>query len=210
MFVSDHMSKQVESIELGKSVGEALGIMRAHEFEALPVKDNNGDLAGIITEHDILVRLSENPSSEFLGKVLVDDVMVDNVLSIQDDEIIESAAYYMRKNDYSALPVVNARGKLIGIITQADIYATMVDMMGLTERGTRITLILPDRVGVLADAAAIVKKCGVSIASVATMGFKGGQLAYTVFRIRTIDADPVVQGMVDAGIRVVHVSQVWE
>lgn len=210
MFVSDIMSKNVKSVRENQSPGEVLETMRELGFEAIPVTSSRGNLRGIITEHDLLVKLGENPSQDFLDNGKIQGIMAQDVVTVGQDEIIESACYIMRKHDFSALPVVDEKGNLTGIITQSDIFSIMVDMMGLTEPGTRITLVVPDRVGVLADIASTIKQSGISIASVAALPSRGGSMVQTVFRIRTIDADAVVQNLMESGFRVVHVSQVWE
>lgn len=210
MFVSDIMSKNVKSVRENQSPGEVLETMRELGFEAIPVTSSRGNLRGIITEHDLLVKLGENPSQDFLDNGKIQGIMAQDVVTVGQDEIIESACYIMRKHDFSALPVVDEEGNLTGIITQSDIFSIMVDMMGLTEPGTRITLVVPDRVGVLADIASTIKQSGISIASVAALPSRGGSMVQTVFRIRTIDADAVVQNLMESGFRVVHVSQVWE
>ncbi len=210
MFVSDIMSKNVKSVRENQSPGEVLETMRELGFEAIPVTSSRGNLRGIITEHDLLLKLGENPSQDFLDNGKIQGIMAQDVVTVGQDEIIESACYIMRKHDFSALPVVDDDGNLTGIITQSDIFSIMVDMMGLTEPGTRITLVVPDRVGVLADIASTIKQSGISIASMAALRSRGGSMVQTVFRIRTIDADPVVQNLMESGFRVVHVSQVWE
>ena len=210
MFVSDIMSKNVKSVRENQSPGEVLKTMRELGFEAIPVTSSRGNLRGIITEHDLLLKLGENPSQDFLDNGKIQGIMAQDVVTVGQDEIIESACYIMRKHDFSALPVVDDDGNLTGIITQSDIFSIMVDMMGLTEPGTRITLVVPDRVGVLADIASTIKQSGISIASMAALRSRGGSMVQTVFRIRTIDADPVVQNLMESGFRVVHVSQVWE
>ncbi len=210
MFVSEYMTRRVRGVSPDCSTAEALEVMRGEGFEALPVVTAKGDLAGIVTEHDILVKLSQDPSSEFLGATTVRQVMAPDVVSIGEGEIVESAAYIMKQNDFSALPVVDEEGQLTGIITQADIFGVLVRMMGLTEPGTRITLVIPDRRGMLADIASIIKQHKVSIASVATIAGQSGKMGHAVFRVRTIEADPIVNALVEAGMRVVHVSQIWE
>lgn len=210
MFVSDVMTKNVKSVRMSSTLGEVLQTMRDLGFEAIPVTGSQRELLGIVTEHDLLVKLGENPSREFLEQTKVADIMAKEVVSIGQSEIIESACYLMQKHDFNALPVVDDEDNLSGIVTQTDIFSMMVDMMGLTEPGTRLTLVVPDRMGVLADIARIIKESGVSIASMAALPSRGGSMTQTVFRIRTIDADPVVQNLIQAGFRVVHVSQVWE
>jgi CBS domain-containing protein len=53
----------------------------------------------------------------------VKDVMSKNPVTISPDDSISDAARIMRKNDFNRIPVVDAGGKLVGLIAREDIIA---------------------------------------------------------------------------------------
>lgn len=207
MFVHDRMSKVVQALDKNTTAEKALDTLRQKELEGLPVTEN-GDLVGIITRHDILVALSREPSSDFLQENLVSDIMSSSVLTIEPDEPIEEAAYLMAKENFSLLPVVR-EGRLVGVISEHDIYDTFIEMLGLEEPGSRITMLVPDRIGVIAEITELIKKHDVSIASLATFEAEHGQMGNVVVRLKTIEPREIVEDLREAGFRIQHVSQVW-
>ncbi|MEW6399337.1 MAG: CBS domain-containing protein, partial [Bacillota bacterium] len=137
------------------------------------------------------------------------DVMTREVRAVRPDDVIEEAAWYMSRYDYTALPVVEEDGTLVGIITAHDLFRALVDMLALTAPGTRVTLVVPDRVGILARIAEVVRDAGVSIASVAIFPRDVPGWAEVVLRLKTTEAKDCVDRLVAAGFNVTHVSLVW-
>lgn len=210
VFVKNRMVKDAPHVAPGAQLGQAFGIMDEEDWEALPVVDGDGGLVGVITMEDVVRRIRRERDFAFLDR---EDVaaMTRRGVSVGADDIIEEAAFVMKREGLSALPVVDDAGRAVGVITERMIYGTFIDMMGLRERGTRITLLVEDRLGVLADIAQVIKRNRVSIASLSTfVSPDRPRFAQVVVRIRTTDADEVVRDLRDEGYRVMHVSQVWE
>lgn len=209
MFVYQAMSRLAHTVRPEDPAGEAYRRMQEAESEALPVTDRHGNLLGIVALSDLLRDLAGRPAPDYWETRRVEDVFVRDVQTVDADEIIEEAAFIMRRRGFSALPVVDRQGHLVGILTERDLYRVFEQMLGLHEPGTRVTVLVEDRVGVVADLAGIVRRCGVSLSSLVT--FPGeGKAATVVLRLRTREAQPVVDALVAAGYRVLHVSQVWE
>jgi len=208
VFVKDSMTANVKTLSPSTTAADALAIMREGDYEGLPVVKNR-TILGIITQFDILVALSHEFSLDYLQNTSVEQLMTRDVETINENDIIEEAAYIMYEGDYSLLPVVGDDGEFIGIISERNVYDMFVELLGLREPGTRITLLVEDRVGMLADIAAVIKRNGISIASLATRISEQGQMADVVVRLKTIGAHGVVQDLRESGFRVMHVSQVW-
>lgn len=209
MFVSNRMVKDAPTVAPERSLAEAFGIMDDQDWEALPVIDDGG-LVGIITVEDIMRRVRQTRDFSVLDRTPVGEAATRGV-SIQVDDIIEEAAFIMKRHNLSALPVVDEAGRPVGVITERMIYGTLVDMMGLRERGTRITLFVEDRIGVLADIAQVIKRNLVSIASLSTFVTPDRpRFVQVVVRVRTVQPERLVKDLREDGYRVTHVSQVWE
>ena len=96
------------------SVGDALAIMKEHRIGGIPVVDETNTLVGIVTNRDL--RFEKNYDRA------VADVMTDsNLIVTQDGSDFEKAEQLLRAHRIEKLPVVDADGKLVGLITYRDI-----------------------------------------------------------------------------------------
>ena len=78
------------------------------------VIDNQGKLRGIVTSWDITRAMAE-------GKKALSDIESRNVITAKPDEPLESASKRMAQHNISALPVINAERKVLGIVTSEDV-----------------------------------------------------------------------------------------
>lgn len=135
----------------------------------------NGKLVGFFSDRD-LMRVAPSPATtlsryeinSLLAKMCVRDIMQKKVISVNVDATIEEAALLMYKNKIGGMPVVSNVGAVVGVITETDIFKTFVDVMGLADGKTRITLEVTDKIGVVKDIATIFGEEGVSIDSLIT------------------------------------------
>ena len=127
---------------------------REHIRRAPVMKD--GKLAGIVSERDLL---NASPSSAttlsvwelnyLISKVMVKDVMTKKVITVDSDTPIEEAARIMADKKIGGLPVVNM-GKVVGMITETDLFKILVELMGARDKAIRVTVTVPNRPGELA------------------------------------------------------------
>ena len=115
-----------------------------------------------------------------LSKIKINRLMTPEVITTTPDTTIEDAAHLMVKNRIGGLPVVEA-GQVVGIITETDIFKTLVAMFGGGEAGLRLTLEVPKGKGVLATVSQAVFELGGNIVS---------------FGSFPIEEDPAEDGMV--------------
>ena len=121
------------------TLSEAHRIMAERRIRRLPVMENN-KLVGIVTSGDlreaapsIATSLSIFELNYLLDKVTVDKIMKRDVLTVAPKSSIREAARIMLFKKISGLPVVDG-DKLIGIITESDIFRMLVrEMNGKTE-----------------------------------------------------------------------------
>ncbi len=211
MFVKNAMTRQVETVAPGAHLKPCWEKMQDSGYEALPVRDTQtGELVGIVTAVDLVNQVLTDLEAGLGVDRQISEVMTGDIQTIAEDEILEEAARIMYEKDFTALPVTGDRGKLVGIVTLADLGRMIIKMTGFTEPGTRISLLVPDRPGKIADIANIVRSCGESISSVATYTPERASFGNVVLRLKTHSPREVVQSLRDAGYRVLHVSQEWE
>jgi acetoin utilization protein AcuB len=155
MFVSERMSYPVVTVDPEMPINEALTLMRREHIRRTPViKD--GKLVGIVSDKDLL-NASPSPATSLsiwemnylLSKITVKDVMTKEVRTVTDDTPIEEAARIMADNKIGGLPVTRDE-KVVGIITETDLFKIFLEMMGAREKGVRCTVIILNQPGELA------------------------------------------------------------
>jgi acetoin utilization protein AcuB len=174
MLVKDRMTPNPITIMPESTHKQANEILRDHKIHHLPVVDKQGDLAGIVVEQDLLAAqpspattLSIYEIHGLLSKLQVKQIMSHPVYTTTPDCPLEEAARLMLDKGIGSLPVVE-NDKMVGIITDTDIFTALVMLLGGGEEGARITLFLADKPGVLAKIAQIVADAGGNIVSVTT------------------------------------------
>ncbi len=170
MLVKDRMSKPVITIAPETSVQEALRIMREKKIRRLPVMEGK-KLVGIVTERDLLyaspspaTTLSVQEMHYWLSKLQVKEIMKTPVITVNENAPIEEAARLMADNKIGGLPVTKD-GELVGIITESDLFKVFTEMLAAREEGVRITLLVPEKKGVLASITKAIASRGGNIIS---------------------------------------------
>ncbi|HWR44068.1 CBS domain-containing protein [Sporomusa sp.] len=213
MIVSKRMTANPTTITSAMTIVDALQIMRSNKFRRLPVVDN-GKLVGIVTDRD-LREVSASPATSLsvfelnylLAKMQVKDIMTRKVLTISADATVEEAALLMYNNKIGGLIVVDANQAVVGILTETDIFKAFVDAMGLPQGKTRLSLIVPDRLGVINDISGVFKEQGVSIGSFVSFPTEDGQYE-VVIRAEINDVKILTDRLAALGYPVQHVAQI--
>lgn len=165
MLVGERMSTPVISVPPTMPIAEALNLMRGEKIRRAPViKD--GKLVGIVSETDLLnaspsqaTSLSVWELNYLLSKITVKDVMTSKVLTVAEDTPVEDAACVMIDNKIGGLPVVRG-AEVVGIITETDLFKVLTELMGGRDTGVRVTVLLPEQKGRLAELARVISGAG--------------------------------------------------
>jgi acetoin utilization protein AcuB len=155
MLVGERMSHPVIWITPDLPIHEALNLFKREHISRAPVIKNN-KLVGIISDSDLL---NASPSSVtslsiwemnyLMAKITVAEVMTKKVITINEDTPIEEAARVMSDNNIGGLPVMKD-GRVVGIITENDLFKIFLEFMGAREQGIRVTALMPEIQGQLA------------------------------------------------------------
>ena len=165
MFVNERMSHPVIGVSPDTSIHDALAMFKKEHIRRAPViKD--GKLVGIVSERDLL-NASPSPVSSLsiwemnylLSKVTVRHVMSKKVKTIEVDTPIEEAARIMADNKFGGLPVVRD-GKVVGMITETDLFKVFLELMGARTKGTRVAASIEDKHGQLAKVTKAIADAG--------------------------------------------------
>jgi acetoin utilization protein AcuB len=141
MLIKGWMTSDVMTIDEDTSMMKASQIMKENNIRRLPVM-HKGKLVGMITDRDIkeaspskATTLDVHELYYLLSELKVKDIMSKNVYTIGPEETVEKAAVKMLEHRISGLPVVNEKGKVVGVITQGDIFKVLVSLTGIYRGG---------------------------------------------------------------------------
>lgn len=109
--------RKIHSIDANRSVLEAARFMMEHNIGALPVL-RNGELAGIVSERDIMNRVVAVGRTP--GHTAVSEVMTPKPRAVQVDESIEECLFIMHEFGFRHLPIVEGR-ELKGLVSLRDL-----------------------------------------------------------------------------------------
>ena len=119
MRAGDLMSRNVLTVYPDDRVGYAARLMRDWDFGALPVVDRDDRLVGIVTDRDITMRLVANEADAH--NTTVADCMTDGAFACHPDDPLRECMRQMSRHRIRRLPIVNNRGRVIGVISQGDL-----------------------------------------------------------------------------------------
>ena len=213
MFVANRMTKNPTTVTPATTLDEASSLMKKGKFRRLPVVED-GRLVGFFSDKD-LMRVAPSPATtlsryeerSLLDKLTVRDIMSKKVISVPEDATIEEAALIMCENKVGGLPVVSSVGAVVGVITETDIFKTFVDVMGLMDGKTRLTIETEDKVGVVNELSAVFADHGLSIDSLVTCRQPNGKYEI-VIRGDVPDAAAVKAEIEAKGYHVIHVVRI--
>ncbi|HVJ49128.1 CBS domain-containing protein [Desulfitobacterium sp.] len=185
MYVNQFMTSQVFTVGPEDNVANTMTLMREKKINRLPVVQK-GKLVGIVTDGD-LREVSPSPATTLsifelnylVAKTLIRDVAVKKVITCSPDTKIEDAAVLMRDHGIGSLPVLDQE-KLVGIITETDIFDTFLDIMGFRSPGQRVVIETKDGVGVMVDLSTIIKDYDVDMTSLAVYHLKNNKVQILV------------------------------
>lgn len=208
MYVKQFMTSQVFTVSPEDNVADTMALMREKKINRLPVIQK-GKLVGIVTDGD-LREVSPSPATTLsifelnylVAKTKIKDVAVKKVITCSPDTKIEDAAVLMRDHGIGSLPVLE-NDKLVGIITETDIFDTFLDIMGFRSPGQRVVIEAKDGVGVMMDLAAIVKAYDVNMTSLAVYHLKNNMVQILV-RLSGDREKEVKDALIEKGYDVSH------
>ncbi|MGD2166259.1 MAG: CBS domain-containing protein [Anaerolineae bacterium] len=209
MLVKDRMSKPPITIRENVGVEDALRLMHNEDIRRLPVVDDSGRMVGIVSELDLL-KVSPSPATSLsvyeipylLAKIKMKDVLTEDVVTVEEDTPLEEAARVMADNKIGGLPVMRD-GKVVGMITETDLFKTFLEMLGGREEGVRISMFVPDEEGMLAKITGKISDLGVNITALSTiMGETPSEYLVTIRVEADADQDALIAAVEEMGLTV--------
>ncbi len=168
MNVRDVMTRDVLTVSPSTPLKDVARLLVERRVSGVPVVDEDGSVLGVVSEGDILVKERGRPGRASLLERLIEvgseaekhdardaaDAMTTPAVTIRPGRAISEAAALMLDRCVNRLPVVDAHGALVGIVTRADLVRAFVREDDEIEREIRNDVILrtlwnsPDRFNV--------------------------------------------------------------
>lgn len=208
MYVKNRMTKNPITVAVNASITDAVALMREKNLKRVLVVDGD-KVVGILTQSDIqkvsptkATSLSIFEINYLLSNLTVEDSMTKNPIVIESNSLLEEAAVIMRENRIGTLPVVE-NGKLVGIITESDIFDAFIDLLGFKDLGSRITIEARDVPGAMANIAEVFKSFNFNITHIAV--YRGEGTSDVVIRSNAVDTADLEKILTEHGYKVKHV-----
>lgn len=203
MFVGRRMTRKVITVTPEDTVEKAGDLLKRHRIHHLPVVSGE-ECVGIVTGSDIRNSALERPPRHDrdqggMTAMRVGEIMSADVVTASPWDTIEDALLVVHRRRFGALPVVED-GKLVGIISKADILAAFIDTLGIEGIGVRIEVVLPQRTEPLAKLITTLGNMELEVRSLILSPFRGEFIAFV--RVSTIDVASVKRGLREAGFSV--------
>jgi len=208
MLVGDRMTKRPVTISEDDSIDRGLDLMRSEKVRRLPVVDKHGQLVGIVSEKDLLYA-SPSPATSLsiyeipylLSKIEMRDLMTKEVITVTEDTPLEEAARIMADHKIGGLPVMRD-DKLVGIITETDMFKVFLEMLGAREAGVRLAMLVPNEKGTLAKIAGKITELGGNILAQGTIMGEDPTNRELTLKVEDIAQEQLVSAMEGLGLRI--------
>jgi acetoin utilization protein AcuB len=204
MFVGIRMTKKVITVSPEDTLERAADLLAENRVHRLPVV-RDGRLVGIVSDSDIrnaALRDSSRGAVPVGGRT-VGEIMTRDVITMTPLDTVEDALLVLQKKRLGALPVVDG-GRVVGIITKADVLAALIETLDIEGIGGRIEVLLPRDPASLRKLIGLIGEKGIEVRSLVLAPHRDLFVAF--LRIVTIDAPAVKATLRDAGFRVAELE----
>jgi len=127
--ISMLLKRNIISINENKTVFDAIKIISQNKIGALPVINNQMKLSGIISERDIIHKLSENSEMDF-SNIEIKSIMTNKVITCNKNTQSDVLMTIMTNNKIRHIPIVE-KNSLIGIVSIGDVVKRLLEKINL-------------------------------------------------------------------------------
>jgi acetoin utilization protein AcuB len=208
MFVKLWMHEEIFTVRPDCTIAEAENLMSLHKVRRLPVVDQDDQLVGILSKEDIKNALPSVIDADFdqharalAHQVRVEGFMTKNPITAGPMEPLEKVAATMRKNKIGGIPVV-VQKKLVGIITESDIFKAFIEILGGNDEGVRIELSIGVEAKAIYRTLDIFKKHDMLLLTMTVCNDFSSESRLLTLRFRGEDIDPLIDDLWGAGCKI--------
>jgi len=208
MYVGLKMLRDFVKVTPQTLVKDAQKMLDTSTLWMLLVVNDAGRLVGYVRKEDIsaampsiMTSLEKHELNYLMSKLTVEKIYRTDIKTVSPETEIEGAADMMYEMNLAGLAVVDDAGELIGYINRNVMLDVLAEEMGYREGGSRLTLEVEDRSGVLYEVAGVIANMKISIISTGTFFYNGRRIV--VVRIDTEDPSPVAAALRERGYKLV-------
>lgn len=154
MLIRNWMTKEVITVRPETSMLKASKLMKEHDIRRLPVVDTENHVVGIVSDRDIkdaspskATTLDMHELYYLLSELKIKSIMTPNPVTVSPTDTVETVAILMEERGFGGVPVVDDDGKLVGIISDHDIFKVLISITGVRQGGVQLAFDLPDQPG---------------------------------------------------------------
>ena len=129
ILISMLLKRDIISINENKTVFDAIKVISQNKIGALPVINNQMKLSGIISERDIIHKLSENSEMDF-SNIEIKSIMTNKVITCNKNTQSDVLMTIMTNNKIRHIPIVE-KNSLIGIVSIGDVVKRLLEKINL-------------------------------------------------------------------------------
>lgn len=214
MLVKNWMTKDVITVNLHDPMYKAAQLMKEHDITMLPVMEKN-KLVGIVTDGDIKKASASSATTlevhellYLISRIKVKEIMTPNPITVPVDYTVEEAAEVLLFNKINGAPILDYEKKLVGVITEKDLFKVLITLTGVGKRGVEFAFRLKDRPGSIKEVADIIRKYGGRMASILST-YESVPEGYRNVYIRMYNIDrarlPQLEEELKANVRVLYI-----
>lgn len=203
MPVQNWMTTDVVSVGPDTSLLKVGKLMKDHHIRRIPVVDENGQVVGIISDRDVrdaspskATTLDMYEMHYLLAELKAKNIMTAKPITVKPTDTVEQAALIMLDNKVGGLPVVDDNGKLVGIISDHDVFKALVDITGARMGGLQFAIELPDQPGTARPLFDLLRAHNARLLSVLTVSNADGNRQLFI-RVRDLENTKAEQELMD-------------
>ena len=207
MFIKLWMHQEVITIDKDTPLGQAQEIIGQHHFRHLPVVEED-KLVGIITQTDIdkalpsAVDTTVSPEDKTIATLAkVSSFMTETPVTAHPMDPLENVALLMHRFKIGAVPVVEDE-KLVGIITETDIFQAFTEFLGAEDKGARIELQISKKRSAIYAVTDICKQFDMNLSAIAVYKNFSHDKQLLTIRVNGEEIDDMINALWDSGAKV--------
>ena len=203
MPVQNWMTTDVVSVGPDTSLLKVGKLMKDHHIRRIPVVDDDGQVIGIISDRDVrdaspskATTLDMYEMHYLLAELKAKNIMTAKPITVKPTDTVEQAALIMLDHKVGGLPVVDASGKLVGIISDHDVFKALVDITGARMGGLQFAVELPDQPGTARPLFDLLRAHNARLLSVLTVS-NADATRHMYIRVRDLENAKAEQELMD-------------
>lgn len=174
MFVSKSMTRKLITTTPETDVLTVGKMMKENQIRHIPVVDEGDILLGMVTDRDVRSAMSSVAHEDFdskeererLSALTVKEIMTTELVTVSPLHTLQDVLLLFQKHHFGALPVVDDKGVIKGIISIRDLVRAFINVMGIGEPGALLGIVAEDKLGQMKNIVDIITEENISMGSI--------------------------------------------